>query len=377
MHVLWVSLTTAQEHTGGAGTYSRSLLEAFRAIAGDELTVIEPARPLTRREHRLRQVRSMTLAALRGGSAKLWFDRRGDVRRKLASALQERTPALVVFDGTSAAAEADLVPPHVPRLLVVHNVEGDLYAEQLAKAPGVARWLLEGVLQQSRRHRAFELRQLGSSSGLVFISTDDARRVQSLLPREVPHLVVPPTFAGASPAAPREPSDGRPLRLGFLGKMGWWPNREAVDWFLTDVWPRAAAPALELHLYGEGSEALTDPKRAVTGHGFVPDLRAVWGELDVFINPMQSGGGTNVKVCEALFHGLPVLSTPRGLRGLPDFQDPAVRVCPSASEWREQLDPARLTEFSRLGPRPETRAYFSADRAQAELRRFVDDLVGT
>lgn len=377
MRVLWVSPTSTAKHRGGGGTYSRAILDLLRDLRDCELVELEPARIPTRLEHRLRQLRSLGMAALRAESAKLLFDRDPELRARLRSALRSPT-SLVVFNGTSVAAEADLVPDDVPVLVIVHNLEADLYAEQLGRLPPPLRLLTRDLLGQARRHQAHELRVFARSSALIFVSEDDARRARTMIARDVPSLVVPPIFSGACAThrkRQRQPEER--IRLGFVAKMGWWPNREALSWFLEEVWPRVDRTRVELHLFGESSEASAQPDQAVFGHGYVTDAADIWSSIDVFVNPMQSGGGVNVKVCEALFHGLPVLSTPHGLRGLPTFADPALRVCENQSRWLESLAPENLERFSLQAPQVETSFYFSSQRVAPELADFVRSLLRT
>ncbi len=380
MRIVWVSLTSSVHHTGGGGAYSRSLLAMLRALPDTEVVVVEPPRARPRAEHRLRQLRSFGAAALRGLSAKLLFDRDDDVRARLRELRHHGEVDLVVCNGTSAAAEVDVLPPDVPWIVAVHNVEADLYAEQLRRTPTAFRWLAEGALRQSKRHLAYEQAVFGSSAALLFISEDDAHRVRELLGRDVHSLVIPPTFPederwrrDARDSAAARPTDA-PVRLGFLAKMSWWPNREALQWFLDAIWPEVDQERTELHVFGEGSEAFSTPERAVFGHGFTDELNDVWRGVDVFINPMRSGGGVNVKVCEALFHGFPVLSSPQGLRGLPSFDDPALRVCQNAEQWRSALTAEALESFRRATPRPTTWEHFAAERVAGRLATLLRNI---
>ncbi len=60
--------------------------------------------------------------------------------------------------------------------------------------------------------------------------------------------------------------------------------------------------------------------------GFVADLRPLFAAADVAVNPVAFGSGSNVKLAEYLAAGLPVLTTPFGLRGFPQADHPALRV---------------------------------------------------
>jgi glycosyltransferase involved in cell wall biosynthesis len=121
----------------------------------------------------------------------------------------------------------------------------------------------------------------------------------------------------ARPVAPAPSAD-----LVFIGSMDWLPNIDGVVYFVREILPqiRRHRPDCTLAIVGrtptpEVAElARRDPKIQVTGT--VPDIRPyLWGSA-VSIVPLRIGGGTRLKVYEAMAAGIPVVSTTIGAEGL-------------------------------------------------------------
>lgn len=109
-------------------------------------------------------------------------------------------------------------------------------------------------------------------------------------------------------------------RVLFFGSLFYWPNRDGIEWYCRDVWPRVLAeePSASLDVVGAGLEesAAIEASPRTTVHGFVEDLPRLLGSASHLIVPLHEGGGTRIKIIEAWASGLPVLSTTIGAEGL-------------------------------------------------------------
>ena len=107
----------------------------------------------------------------------------------------------------------------------------------------------------------------------------------------------------------------------FVGSLDWLPNVDGLRWFVAEVWPlvRRDHPEARLRLVGRNP---TSEIQSLAEHpgvelvGPVPDTRPWLAESEVSIVPLRIGGGTRLKVFEAMAMGLPVVSTPLGAEGL-------------------------------------------------------------
>ena len=145
---------------------------------------------------------------------------------------------------------------------------------------------------------------------------DAAFAVSSLDEAELRHLL-PLAFLPNVPCGLPESVFAIPgvQQASFVGSLWYPPNREAVNWLLTAVWPRVrrALPQARLDLLGASSpdeRAVWARSPGVQAPGFVEDLARAYASSALILAPMFSGGGTNIKVLEAMGHGRPCLTTP-------------------------------------------------------------------
>jgi glycosyltransferase involved in cell wall biosynthesis len=119
--------------------------------------------------------------------------------------------------------------------------------------------------------------------------------------------------------------DGTPVPAAqnvlFLGRYSYTPNANAAEYLIQSVWPsvRRACPAARLIIAGEGAQQLRsydDHPDGVEFRGFVDNLDELYRGTRVVCSPIQSGGGTRVKIVEAAAHGRPIVATSLGAEGL-------------------------------------------------------------
>ena len=111
-------------------------------------------------------------------------------------------------------------------------------------------------------------------------------------------------------------------RVMFLGSMDWMPNQDGVSWFVREVWPAVLArhPQATFHIVGRSPPAEIRALSAIPGVtvvGGVPDVRPHLAEASVVVVPLLVGGGTRLKIYEAMAMGRAVVSTAIGAEGLP------------------------------------------------------------
>ncbi|MGC4059759.1 MAG: glycosyltransferase family 4 protein [Aquabacterium sp.] len=198
--------------------------------------------------------------------------------------------------------------------LTEHNVESALGAATYGKWPRLLRGL---VGYDQYRARRWERHILKQASVLIAVTDADAASMKGFTGREaavVANGVDTRAFASVEPAF----DAGVAL---FVGNYEYAPNVDAVEWALTEIWPRVwrVAPQLRFCVCGHGLPAswpqrFSDPR--IEWRGYVPDLRDVQSRCAVFLSPLRAGGGSKLKVLEAMAAGLPLVCTSESLSGL-------------------------------------------------------------
>jgi glycosyltransferase involved in cell wall biosynthesis len=233
------------------------------------------------------------------------------------------------------------------KVLDFHNIESSL-ATSFAKSSKTLKGRLAYVEAPLLRRRE----RLGAEQAdlVTVVSTKDAERMPGR-PREL--LVCP---NGWEPTEQLPPSE-EPTAV-FVALMGWKPNIDAAVWLGRDVWPlvRARMPEARLLLVGREPSAevraLASADIEVTGT--VPDVRPYLARARVALAPLRSGGGTRLKVLEALDAGRPIVSTTIGIEGLEDLVGDGALVADDAQGFADRVvellsDPERAAKAGDVG----------------------------
>jgi len=205
----------------------------------------------------------------------------------------------------------------VPVVLFAHNVEHVLWKRLAANEKHPLRRALLEV--EWRKVRSSERDACARSRLVVAVSPIDAASLEKISPaaqiQPMPTGVDTSYFrANGTPEAP--------AHLVFTGAMDWYPNEDAMLFFMTEILPliREQIPAVTVTVVGRNpSQRLRDAAISSGVHitGTVDDVRPFIDEGSVCIVPLRIGGGTRLKIFEALSMGKAVVSTSIGAEGLP------------------------------------------------------------
>jgi sugar transferase (PEP-CTERM/EpsH1 system associated) len=221
---------------------------------------------------------------------------------------------------------------------------------------------------QWRKLRAYEAHVCHYFDCTVVVSEADAAALRALDPA-LPLAVVPngvdmALYADYVPGAddPALP----PNSLVFTGKMDFRPNVDAVLWFVESVLPLVKQQVPNVRFYVVGQSPLprvqalaANPAVVVTGR--VPDVRPYIAGAAVYVVPLRIGGGSRLKILEALAMGRAVVSTSLGSEGYPLTAGRDLLIADEPGEFAQAViellhDPARRAELGRAGQR------FAAER---------------
>jgi glycosyltransferase involved in cell wall biosynthesis len=204
-----------------------------------------------------------------------------------------------------------------PVVLQAHNVDTLIWRRHRDTARSWAKKIYTGI--QASRFEAFERRAFRSVRRVVFVSSEDARLAREWF-GEVPGAVVENGVDVFQMSSIR-PGPGSRCIL-YLGSLDWRPNLDAVERLLEAIFPavRRAVPDARLQIVGrKPPPGLARAVAAVPGaelHADVPDVKPYLEGAGVMAVPLRIGGGSRLKILEALACGLPVASSRVGAEGL-------------------------------------------------------------
>jgi sugar transferase (PEP-CTERM/EpsH1 system associated) len=239
-----------------------------------------------------------------------------------------------------------------PTVLFQHNVEAMIWKRHYeVQTNPVKKVYLYG---QWRKMRRFEKEMCGRFDSVIAVSAEDREQMKHEYGAEAVFDV--PTGVDTEFFRPSGTVQTKPHSLVFTGSMDWLPNEDAIRYFVREIMPliKAKLPDATLTVVGRNPpQALVDLSKEdssliITGR--VDDVRPYIESAAAYIVPLRIGGGTRLKIFEAMAMEKAVVSTTIGAEGLPltdgvellladeaqTFADAVVKVL-SDSEYANQL----------------------------------------
>lgn len=269
-----------------------------------------------------------------------------------------------------------------PWVLFQHNVESVIWERRASKQAGIARSYLT---TQWRRMHDFEQKISGRFDAVLTVSEEDSATCRDLyhltnVRGHVPTGVDLDYFT----ACPRRPAADP--TVVFLGSMDWYANADAVRQFASETWPLVTArmPQARLVVVGrnppEDLRALASSGRNMEVTGTVADIRPHLRGAHAMVVPLRIGGGTRLKIFEAMAAEVPVVSTHVGAEGLALENGRHILLADEPAEFADAvLQLLESPEKSRLMAacaRFEIAEKNSWASAAAVLEKHLEDVVG-
>lgn len=231
----------------------------------------------------------------------------------LRTRLPHQRPDVILVEHDWAAGWWPDLPQGIPRALTLHNLSWAYYEARARATQGPAAVALKAEARRFRRHDA---RHLDRYDLLIAMSAEDREAVKALSSRRC-EVVENGVDTGAFTPAP--PAGGPPLFL-YTGTMSYAPNAEGLLWLLREVWPeiRRRVPDARLRVVGRGApeeaQRLAGPDVELTG--WVESMAPHFAAATAVLVPILSGGGTRLKVLDAMASGRAMVATAPGRAGI-------------------------------------------------------------
>ena len=238
------------------------------------------------------------------------------LRKEVMRLIADREIDLCVADFLAATPNVPLDGP-VPVLLFAHNVEHMIW-KRLARIETRV-WRRALLEFEWRKMRRYEAQACTRASLTVAVSEVD----RDLLASKAPGVGVCTISTGVDTSYfTLDGSREAPATLVFTGSMDWYPNEDACLHFIEAILPgiRREVPEISLVVVGRNPTHRLRTVAAQAGvrvTGTVDDVRPYLAEATVYVVPLRVGGGTRLKIFEALAMGKAVVATTVGAEGLP------------------------------------------------------------
>ena len=247
-----------------------------------------------------------------------WKYRSPEMRDAIRDLVRGEAIDLIVCDFLAPAVNLpDDLP--VPTVLFQHNVEARIWERhaEVATHP-LRRQYFEA---QWLRMQAFERAQCRRVDHVVAVSADDLAYFHDEYGVQSVSAVA--TGVDTDFFRPAAADGADPNSIVFTGSMDWMPNEDAVRWFTGEILPRIRdeMPNARLEIVGRNPtadvQALAEQTDVVQVTGTVADVRPYLERAAVVVVPLRIGGGTRLKIFEAMAMEKAIVSTTIGAEGLP------------------------------------------------------------
>ncbi|MDB5816044.1 MAG: hypothetical protein JWN23_3161 [Rhodocyclales bacterium] len=299
MRILLVSPISPYGQSAGGQLRTRLLMEALEEMGEVDILVLrqeDKAEP----EFSALEPKGIQVAL---SESRAWHRRytpRIELSERISRALPQPIADYDIIIGRYLWSICQLViPAKVTSVVDLDDFDYRFSQASLMRPAVIKEWLQRRLSTQLAR------RQLSRFNAGFFVSERDRACSPAL------SSVLLPNVPGSIPAQAQRNPDGNSIL--FVGSMWYRPNHEAAEWFIAQVLPRIRARRPEAHfvIVGAAPHDLLARWAAIPGveaRGYVDSLADTYASAGVVVAPIQSGGGTNIKILEALAYACPCVT---------------------------------------------------------------------
>ena len=258
--------------------------------------------------------------------------------------------------------------PTLPAALNHHNIESQLTQRRAALERHPLRAMY--LARDGAKLEALERLVCPSVGVNMVVSPLDGDRLAKIAPGA--RTVVVDNGVDTEYFRPNASIASDPHHLVFAGGMNWFPNREAIRYFARDIWPALIRenPNRRATIIGREPprELLDAADERLVVTGFVDDVRPHIHRAGIYVCPIRNGGGTRLKILDALAMGKPLVATELAVEGL--FMEPEVHYL------RAETPPDYVLQVKRLEENEELRCRLSAAGRRLVEERYAWSVIG-
>lgn len=304
--------------------------------------------------------------------------------RLVKSSVSTSEVEIVVCAGVNMASYLDLVKGNgVSNIVDTHNIDS-LVVDRFSS-------FLDDPLRRTfsklaaPKLRKWETQVFARSALVMVCSGDEVSLVKKMSPEARVYSVPNGAQITVSSNRGERSKNSRPTLL-FFGRLDYFPNVDAVEYFCAQIIDplRQLVPNFRLRVVGAGGsagmQALIARHPEIELVGLVDDIQAELSLADAAIVPLRSGGGTRLKILEALAAGCPVISTSIGAEGLDVVNDIhlLLRDDPNtfASAIQSVVEDDQLAQRLSFAGRSIAAERYSWDGIGASMRHLIRESIG-
>lgn len=235
-------------------------------------------------------------------------------------------------------------------IIVEHNIETDIWRSYMKYSKGLKKLLVYTQVKLFEKH---EIKILNQIKNVSVISSEDANKLNKVA-ENLNICVYNPRVKCERVKQEKDVLQTK-NSIVFVGSYSWFPNQEAARFLALELMPTLRKSKLDIKLFLVGNkptqEMLEYNYKDIIVTGKVKSVDPYINDADIFINPIESGSGLNIKLVEAMGKGIPIISSEFGVRGFNITNNKELIVYKSLHDLVGQInnlvnDPLRRVKLS-------------------------------
>jgi sugar transferase (PEP-CTERM/EpsH1 system associated) len=255
-----------------------------------------------------------------------------EMDKKVNNIISSFDPDIIHYD-TIGIAEYFQKNKKIPQVLNHHNIESAMMYRRAKKEKNVVKKIY--FYQEAFKIEQYERKVCELLNCNLVVSKEDKRTLKHIAPNA--QIIIIENGVDTKYFYVGKQKKEKNI-LVFAGGMNWYPNRDAMLFFAKEVWPilTRKRPGIKIYIIGMNPpDELThlsskDPNLIVTG--YVDDVRLYFEKASLYVCPIRDGGGTRLKILDALSSGIPIVATKIAAEGIDVAHEKTILIAETPQE---------------------------------------------
>ena len=264
-----------------------------------------------------------------------------EMKNKVIEILENESPDLVHIDHLHMVWLVEIIKsvnPKIPVVLREHNLETLIMKRFAEHQTNIFIRLYANF--QFYKLKKYESAWTSKVDLNIMISKEDEKQLRLMNP-DAKSISIPAGFDNLA-----EKYDAKfPKIKGsicHIGPMEWQPNKDSLEWLLSEILPELVKrnPKIKLYVFGKGTEKIQineSMKNNVSVVGYAENLWDELSQMEILVVPLRIGGGIRIKIIEAMGMGLPIVTTDVGCEGIDAVDGEQLLIGNSVQEISDKI----------------------------------------